>query len=181
MKAYKMVGCSLFVALGILLPIFFHMFGVGKVFLPMHLPVFLAGLLLGSREGLLVGILAPLLSSLLTGMPPIVPPMAQLMVFELGTYGYVSGKMRTKGINIYVSLAIAMIAGRTVAGIVGWGLLPLFGLPRFPLLFPFTTSLVAGLPGLMLQFLLLPPLAIAMERANMHIERREHKKLEQRS
>jgi len=177
MATRKLTGCSLFVALGILLPMLFHLFGLGKIFLPMHIPVFLAGLLLGSREGLLVGTLTPLLSSLLTGMPPMVPPIAQLMIFELGTYGYVSGKTREKGMNIYISMVLAMTAGRIVAGIVGWGLLPLFGLPRFPLFFPFTTSLVAGLPGVIMQILVLPPLTFALERATIYIQGREHEKV----
>jgi len=174
MTSHKITGCALFLALGIVLPMFFHMFGLGKVFLPMHIPVFLAGLLLGSKEGLLIGTLTPILSSLLTGMPPMMPPIAQLMFFELGTYGYISGKIRSMGINIYGSIIAAMIAGRAIAGIAGWGLLPLFGLPRFPLFLPFTTSLVSGIPGLMLQLLVLPPLVVALERASHHLGRKEY-------
>ena len=63
-----------FIALGLILPMLFHLAGgMGVVFLPMHLPVLLAGFFLGPRFGLLVGIITPLLSSLLTGMPPLLP------------------------------------------------------------------------------------------------------------
>ena len=46
---------ALFIALGILLPITFHMVGMGKVFLPMHIPILLAGFFCGPAIGAMVG------------------------------------------------------------------------------------------------------------------------------
>ena len=68
----KMCEAAVLLALGILLPMFFHLFGAGgPVFLPMHLPVLLAGFLLGPLYGALIGLLSPLLSFLFTQMPQI--------------------------------------------------------------------------------------------------------------
>ena len=162
----SVAGGALCVALGIVLPMAFHLTGMGgKVFLPMHIPVFLAGLLFGPRTGLIAGVLSPALSSLLTGMPPIMPPVAQVMLFELGAYGFLSGWIRQRSNSYILPLAAAMFGGRIVAGLVGWGLLPLFGFPGLPVLFPLTVSLVTGLPGIALQILSLPALASLLERS----------------
>lgn len=151
--------------MGVVLPMAFHMVGMGKVFLPMHIPVFLAGLLFGPRIGFIAGVVSPVLSSLLTGMPPIMPPIAQVMVFELGAYGLISGLLRPCFSNSIIPLAASMLGGRVVAGIVGWALLPLFGLPGFPIFYPLTISLVAGLPGIILQLLTIPTLVYLLERS----------------
>src|SRR4030042_2497669 len=74
---------SLFVALAIIFPMFFHMFGLGSTFLPMFLPVIVGSMLLTWRFALMLGIISPISSWLLTGMPPIVPPILPIMIAEL--------------------------------------------------------------------------------------------------
>lgn len=165
MDTKSISGGALCIAMGVVLPMAFHMVGMGKVFLPMHIPVFLAGLLFGPRIGFITGVVSPLLSSLLTGMPPIMPPIAQIMIFELGAYGLFAGILRPYFSSSIFPLAASMLAGRVVAGFAGWALLPLFGLPGFSLFYPLTVSLVAGLPGIILQLVAIPTLVYLLERS----------------
>lgn len=156
---------GLFVALCLVLPLLFHLIGAGPVFLPMHIPVFLAGFLVSPLAAGLVGLFGPLLSSLVTGMPPLSPPMAQTMMLELAVYGAVTALVHRGTRRLYVSWAVAAVAGRLAAGLAGALLLPLFGFTGVPPLYPLTTGLVTGLPGLALQALFVPPVVYALERA----------------
>src|SRR5690554_5315916 len=110
------------IGLCVVLPMAFHSIpNGGTIFSPMHIPALLSGLICGWPFVLLCGLAGPLLSSLITGMPP----MAYLpsMMIELAVYGLVCGLMinlvRTKRIysDLYISLIVALIAGRIVAGI----------------------------------------------------------------
>ncbi len=155
----KMVYTGVLIALGVVLPIGFHMAGAGgQIFLPMHIPVFLAGVILGSELGMIVGIVTPILSSLLTGMPPMIP-MLPIMVVELALYGLVIGWLcHKKQIFIYISLVISMLAGRIGAGVVVWILVHLFGITTLPAnpWFFITGSITTGLPGIIVQLVLIP-------------------------
>jgi len=63
---------ALLIAVGVLLPMVFHILSFGgPMFLPMHIPVLVAGFLLPWQFAALVGITTPLLSFFLTGMPPV--------------------------------------------------------------------------------------------------------------
>lgn len=156
---------ALFVAIGVLLPVMFHVVGLGKVFLPMHIPVLLAGFFCGPAVGALVGVLTPLLSAVLTGMPPFMPPVAQMMVFELGIYGLLTGLAYQRlRLGVYPSLLGAMVAGRLVYGLLGYLALPLFGLKQVPLLYPVTYGVLTSLPGIVLQLVLVPAVVCLVER-----------------
>lgn len=115
-NTHIMVLTGLFIAAGILLPVFFHGLGLGgAVFLPMHIPVLTGGLLLGWQAGLVMGLVTPLLSSLLTGMPPVLPALP-LMTAELAVYGAAAGFFyRSKRLPVYATLIAAMILGRVAA------------------------------------------------------------------
>lgn len=156
---------GLFVALGIVVPIAFHSIGAGPVFLPMHIPVLLAGFITGPAIGGLVGAVTPILSSLLTGMPPLMPPKAQMMVAELAVYGLLSGfAYRTRKLHVVLSLIIAMFGGRIVYGILAAYILPLFGFSPVPVFYPITAGLVASLPGIVIQLLLIPTIVWLLEK-----------------
>ncbi len=157
--------CALYLALAILLPLAFHAFGIGgRVLLPMHLPVLLAGFLVGPLGGVLVGILAPGLSYLLTGMPPTYA--VPLMSLELPMYGLVAGVAYNRlHLNVYVALLAAMIVGRLMFGL-GLFVLGLFmQLPYTAATF-FSTggAIVAGLPGIIVQLILVPILVASLRR-----------------
>jgi len=157
MSTRKLLTGGLFVALAILLPMMFHMVGLGQVFLPMHIPVLLAGFLCGPVIGALVGITSPILSTLLTGMPPLMPPIAQMMVFELAMYGLLTGFLYERlRLGVYVSLVGAMIGGRIVYGLVGYFVLPIFGFKQVPLWAPLLGAIGKSLLGIILQLVSIP-------------------------
>lgn len=161
---YRVVLAGFLVGLGLLLPfVTAHAFGMpGTVLLPMHIPVFLIGLLCGPWFGAAGGILIPLLSSLLTGMPPLFP-MLPIMSGELFTYGLVSGLLYQKAkLPIYVSLPAAMVSGRLVYGLIFQGLLLANngGLKALSVM----GALIAGIPGIIIQLILLPAIVYGVNR-----------------
>ncbi|HOO97649.1 MAG TPA: ECF transporter S component [Caldisericia bacterium] len=131
----KSINCivisALFIAIGVVLPIAFHMVGgnLGRVLLPMHIPVLIAGFYLPMGYAAIVGLVTPILSSLLTAMPPLYPTGVTMM-FELATYAFVvsllfafvkkNRKLTKNNIYIYVILVIAMLCGRIVSGVAYW-------------------------------------------------------------
>lgn len=147
---------------------------IGKMLLPMHIPVILCGFICGWKYGLVVGLVSPILRSLIFGMPPIYP-VALTMSFELGTYGFVSGILYTtfKKINlntillIYLTLIIAMIAGRVVWGGINFLIVLFdheikFSFHRF-----LTGAFISAWPGIIVQVVLIPALMIAIEKTHV--------------
>ncbi|MFZ5351282.1 MAG: ECF transporter S component [Bacillota bacterium] len=155
-KTNKLVKSGIFLALGLIVPYTFHMVGfAGQVFLPMHIPVLLCGLLLGAQYGFTVGLMTPLLSSLLTGMPPIYP-VGVSMTFELAAYGMISGVIYKKTrLNIYISLILAMLAGRLVSGTVNYILLSGTENPYVLKMF-LTSAFIKPVWGIIIQVVLIP-------------------------
>lgn len=156
MKTKLITMTGLFIALGLLVPIVFHLVGSGQAFLPMHLPVLLAGLLLGPLPGLVVGLASPVLSSILTGMPPLVP-LVPIMAGELGVYGWAAGWLRHRlRLPVLFSLLGSMAAGRLAAGgVVALAAGPLGFSQMNPAVYV-KTAVIAGLPGITLQLVFLP-------------------------
>jgi len=157
LSSQKMALTSFFLSLGIVLPFVFHQFALaGRIFSPMHIPVFLAGIFVGPLSGILVGVLSPVISFFLTGMPP--PYAVPLMSMELPIYGLSMGLLyQVKKMPLILSLFISMILGR---GAFAVGLLVLgqfvdlpYGLSAF-----LKVSFVTGLPGIVLQLVLIPSL-----------------------
>ncbi|HJD23127.1 MAG TPA: ECF transporter S component [Firmicutes bacterium] len=172
----QVVCAGLLLAIGVVLPQLFHAVGgptMGKIFLPLHIAVLMAGLLLGPMLGLLVGILLPVASFLASGMPA--PPALFFMLFELAAYGFFTGLFYQK-LPLVPSLILAMLAGRAVnalALLAGVGLLgiPYPGLGTGALL-PAVLGTVAGvavtgLPGILLQLIVIPVLVTALKRSGV--------------
>ena len=168
----KMVYTAICSALCVILPMAFHTIqNAGAIFLPMHIPVLLCGLICGWPYGLVCGVMGPCLSSLLTSMPTAV--MLPSMAVECAVYGCVSGLMmryvRTgKTVpDLYISMVTAMVAGRVLAGFAkAW----IFGMADAPFAWV-TTSLVAGIPGIVIQLVLIPLLVVTMTKAHLLPER----------
>lgn len=154
---------GLFVALGLVLPQIFHLFGgTGTIFLPMHIPVLLAGFFLGAYPAALVGFLTVILSATLTGMPAV--PIVYFMIAEVTAYGFLSGLFYKKfKLNTYVSLFLAMICGRIVLAAAVYTLQPLLGLKLSPAVY-MTNALINGIPGIIIQILFIPALVISLQR-----------------
>jgi len=160
----RLCTAALLVAVGLILPQIFHMVGgkaVGSVFSPMHLPVLVSGLLLGPALGAAVGFLTPLLSALATGMPPMA--ILPFMLCELTAYGAVSGVLARK-FPLYPSLIGAQVAGRVVYAAALFVGGTVFGMqcaaPASVL-----TSIVTGLPGIVLQLALAPAVVLLLRKA----------------
>lgn len=155
----ELVLAGIFIAIGYVLPMIFHLFNMGgPAFLPMHIPVLIAGMVISPALAMSVGIITPILSSFLTGMPPLYP-MLPIMIVELAIYGFVTAIcVRKFNLNYYVSLLIAMVAGRIGAGLVVAVLAIGFGLPMQPV--PYILgAIVTGVPGLVIQLILVPAAA----------------------
>lgn len=168
-KVKKMAFTGVFIAIGILLPVALHSIPeAGKILLPMHLPVLLCGLVCGPLFGLACGVLTPLLSSLITGMPPMA--FLPAMLCELAVYGLVAGllikviKTKNTVANIYLSLAAAMLCGRIVYGILN---ALIFSAGEYSLQIWLTTSFVTAAPGIIAQLVLIPPIILALRKANL--------------
>lgn len=164
MRITRLTYTALFIALGIVLPRLFHLVGgpgLGAIFLPMHIPVLIGGFFLGPLSGLAIGIMSVGVG-FATGMPAL--PMAAFMLVELSVYGLVAGYIGyTLKQNVYLALIIAMLAGRIASfglmhfaiGILGIALPPVFG----------TIGLFAtGLPGIIVQLVIIPPLVLLLRR-----------------
>ena len=164
----KLVFTAACAALCLVLPMAFHAIpNAGSVILPMHIPVLLCGLVCGWPYGAVCGAIGPLLSSLLTGMPP--AAMLPGMMVECAVYGFTTGLMmkyvRTgkNMTDLYISLVSAMILGRMAAGFArAWIFTP--GISPFAWV---TTSLVAGIPGIVIQLVLMPLVITALTRARL--------------
>lgn len=167
----KIALSAMFVAIAVVLPIFFHMAGLGSTFLPMHIPVLIAGFIVGPVYGLVVGAVSPLLSGLITGMPPFAPPYAVVMAFELGAYGCLAGLFYQKlKMNEWFSLILSMVGGRIVYGVVAYIFMVGFGFMKFNPLAYATVGVISAWPGMLIQFAIIPTLIYALRNGNL-IER----------
>jgi len=159
----QIVLAALLLALGILLPQAFHIFGpqAGKTFLPMHLPALLAGFLLGPA-GAVVGMLLPPLSFLISGMPA--PPMLWFMAAELFAYALCAGLYhKTLRLPLWASLPLALLSGRAVKALAFFAFGTLLHAPGFTA-FMVVTDTVAGIPGIVLQAVVLPVIVVLLKK-----------------
>ncbi len=133
--------------------------GLGEMLLPMHLPILVVGLLVGPWAGCAAGLLSPLVSFALSGMPGI--PMLPLMVLELGAYGLVAGLVRSAKCPVLLKVIAAQIVGRLVRGFALCAVSAM--LPGVALVILWNTTL-AGLPGLVCQWALIPLIIMMLDR-----------------
>lgn len=141
---------------------------IGSALCPMHLPVLLCGFLCGPWWAAAVGFVAPLLRSAIFTMPPM--PAAIAMAFELCTYGLVAGllyrRLPQKTVNIYLSLIVAMVAGRIVWGVAQVAILGL-GDSAFTWAAFWAGAVANAVPGIIVQLVLIPILVLALRRAKL--------------
>lgn len=153
------VLAAMFMSLGLTLPFLTGQVKViGEMLLPMHLPIILCGLICGWKYGLVVGAVTPFLRMYLFGMPPM--PSAITMAFELATYACVAGTLykawgKKSTLSLFGSLAISMLAGRIVRGIVKALVLGM-GFKAFSYQVFIVEGFINGIPGIITQFILIP-------------------------
>ena len=153
-KTKQIVYSAVFLILGVVIPQAFHFIPIGNtgsVLLPMHISVLLCGFFMGPWWGVLVGGITPALSSLLTGMPPL--QRLPFMVIEC----YRNLKLKNSIVRIYLSLVIAMIAGR---GVYALCLLVATKLLHLQMMGPIAAvnATIQGIPGILIQLVLIPPI-----------------------
>ena len=168
----KLTYAALFLALALVLPFLTGQIPqIGSALSPMHIPVLLCGFLVGWPWGLAVGFIAPLLRSVIFGMPAMFPG-AVAMAFELAVYGLVSGilyrLLPKQKWSIYVTLVVAMLAGRVVWGIARLILAGLSGSSFTWALF-LAGAFTNAIPGIILHIVLIPVIVMALERAGLSL------------
>ena len=160
---------AMFIAFCVILPMAFHAVGLGSTFAPMHIPVLMCGLISGGAYGLICGMVGPLLSSVITGMPG--AAMLPSMVPELMAYGLVSGllmkRVRTGKLyaDLYISLGVAMLIGRVVAGIAK--MLLFMGGEGYSLGLWISAHFVTAAPGIICHLVVIPILISTLMRAKL--------------
>ncbi len=156
------------IAVAVALPQVFHILGAisgsgavpGKIFLPMHLPILLVGLLAGPATGFAAGVLGPVVSFILSGMPGW--ETLPFMVVELAGYGLAAGLLATVKLPTLGKLLLAQLAGRGVRLVAVLIAVYVLGMREISLASVWT-AWMNGLPGLLLQWSLLPLLVFWVE------------------
>lgn len=157
------------VAAGVAIPQLVHTIGsvsglgtsLGEALLPMHLPIMLVGLLAGPYAGVAAGILTPVLSHLLTGMPMLM--MLPFIGAELVAYGLIAGLLKSVKLSAFAKLLVIQIGGRAVRAVAT--LLGVYAFGSGVAVASIWTSIVVGLLGIVLQWILLPLIMFRIEHA----------------
>lgn len=162
-----MILAAMFLALALILPVLTGQIPqIGNALCPMHLPILLCGFFCGPWYALAAGGVAPLLRFAIFGMPTLIPK-GIAMCFELATYGFAAGMLYRllpkKKLNIYVSLIVAMLAGRIVWGTARAVLYGL-GKSEFSFAFFIADGFVNAVPGIIMQIVLIPILVMTLEK-----------------
>lgn len=162
----KLTLAALFLALAYVLPFLTGQIPeIGSMLCPLHIPVLLCGFVCGWPWGLVVGFVAPLFRSLTLGMPPLFPT-AVCMAFELAAYGAVAGMMHSmlprKKASIYCSLLTAMVIGRVIWGAAMYVCMGING-GSFTMAAFLAGAVTNAIPGIILQFVLIPVLVMTLD------------------
>lgn len=168
-RTKKLTITAIMIALCVILPMAFHMIqNAGSIYLPMHIPVLLCGLVVGPVYGLVCGLIGPVLSMLITGMPG--PAYLPQMMIELAIYGLVTGllmkvvKTKNTTLDLYISLIGAMLVGRIIAGILQ---ALIFKANAYGMSMWVTSYFITGLPGIIIQLILIPLVYNALLKAKL--------------
>lgn len=168
-RTKKLTITAIMIALCVILPMAFHMIqNAGSIYLPMHIPVLLCGLVVGPVYGLVCGLIGPVLSMLITGMPG--PAYLPQMMIELAIYGLVTGllmkvvKTKNTTLDLYISLIGAMLVGRIIAGILQ---ALIFKANAYGISMWVTSYFITGLPGIIIQLILIPLVYNALLKAKL--------------
>lgn len=127
--------------------------GLSEAFLPMHLPIILVGLLAGPYAGAIAGAFGPLVSFALSGMPGLA--MLPFMVIELAAYGLIAGLLRTANMPTIAKVLLVQVGGRVVRAAAILFAVGVLGNTTVAVA-TIWMSVLAGLPGLILQWGLIP-------------------------
>jgi hypothetical protein len=151
----ELAYCSVFGAAAMLLPVLFHVFHLGSLFMPMYLPLVTLAFFVGPIPAGLTALILPIISGATTGMPPFYPPVAFIMSIELatmcGTIAFI--RISFPRLNELILLVPVLFLGRCI----GVGLIYLMALfMKLPAKFVAGASLLSGWPGIILMLVAIP-------------------------
>lgn len=128
---------------------------IGTMLLPMYFPILLVGMLAGPFAGAIAGLLAPLCSFVLSGMPA--AAVLPVITVELIASGLFSGLLRSVKLPVFCKVLAVQVGAKLVRllAVLLLGTLPAASV---------WGSVTDALPGLALQWLLLPLIVYAVER-----------------
>jgi len=158
-KLYVIV--SVFVALDVAIPWALHIIHpmAGPTFLPMFFFILLAGLLFGWRAGILVGVLTPLVSHGICGMPA--AAILPRVLVEGAMYGLAAGLLYEKlGRRVFWATLGAVVLGR-LATVLFMFIIYAGSINPAAMVWK---AVKIGWPGIMAQVVLLPFIAVLVER-----------------
>ena len=164
----KLTLTAMFLSLGIVLPMLFGQVPqIGSMLLPMHIPVFLCAFICGWKYSVPMAFILPLLRTVLFSRPKMYPD-AIAIAFELAVYALVAGivfvAFSKKDLKaVYVGMLSAMILGRVVRILVQMALLGLKG-EIFTLGAVFSSVVITGIPGIILQLIAVPLILFILKR-----------------
>ncbi len=164
--SFDYVLAGLLLSAALVLPIFFHVLGLGSAFMPMFYPLAVAGFLVSPPLAMIVGVSAPLLSALLTGMPPFYPPIAFIMMAEGLLFTALPQPLKKiLPLGDWPALLVVLVLDRILLLALVQAMARCMELP--PRLLGWA-AVVRGLPGLALMLvvlpLIIPPLRARKER-----------------
>jgi len=167
LKTQTLAICAAVIAAAAL-PQIFHLIGIisgagsapGQVFLPMYLPIILVGFLAGPLAGAAAGLLSPLVSFALSGMPTLA--LLPIITADLVFLGLAAGMLRSRKLPILVKVLAAQLAGKAAYAIAIFAAAHLFGSETLGASAIFG-SLRIGLPGFLLQWVLVPLIIFRVE------------------
>ncbi|MBN1534038.1 MAG: hypothetical protein JXA20_15315 [Spirochaetes bacterium] len=163
----NIILAGIFTSLGVVIPMLFHLLGLGAVFLPMYLPLSVGAYMLSTRNALIMGIFTPLLSALITGMPPFYPPVAFLMMVQLGVFCTVISLMQHRlKAPVLLSLLAAIALDRALLVAAYYIAAPLFSV-SFGIISAY--DILKSLPGILIMLVMVPvavPRGLALLRRN---------------
>lgn len=147
--------CGVFGAAALLLPVIFHVFHLGSLFMPMYLPLVTLAFFAKPLPAALTALITPLLSGAVTGMPPFYPPIAFIMSIELAimAVGIASTRMLFPNAPAFLILIPVLALGRCI----GVGLIYLASqFMNLPAAFVAGASFFSGWPGIILMIVTIP-------------------------
>ncbi len=145
---------ALFAALGLVLPILFHLTGLGSAFLPMFLPILMGSMLLPMQLAISIAVLTPVISFVFTGMPPVYPPVLPVMITELLIISTIASFLHfRRNLSVWLTLALALGTDRLFLLLVVYWIAPYMGLPGA---FTSGAAVLHGIPGIVFMFIVIP-------------------------
>ena len=151
-RTRQVIFSALFIALGFIFPMFFHMAGLGKVFLPMFWPLAACGFFLSPPYAILVGILTPVVSRFFTGMPP--TPVMELMMIELTALTITASLLHRKStLGIFWIVLFSLLVSRLCTFFIASVFAPILGLPSDVYSI---SRVIMGIPGMIAIMVYIP-------------------------